>query len=101
MGIDTAGRGRDNTVAMNLIRLDNGLTVLNDMIIDNSAYPEDSIYSIVEKQILENNLYNVDFEDEPGGDGLYAYRYWTEDVLSDLISKHSIDVNGDQGKTNR
>ena len=93
MGIDTAGRGRDNTVAMNLIRLDNGLTVLNDMIIDNSAYPEDSIYSIVEKQILENNLYNVDFEDEPGGDGLYAYRYWTEDVLSDLISKHSIDVN--------
>lgn len=93
MGIDTAGTGRDNTVAMNLIRLDNGLTVLNDMVIDGSAYPEDSIYDIAEKQIIENNLYNMDFEEEPGGDSVYALRYW-EDVLEDLISKYSIDVNG-------
>lgn len=94
MGIDTAGTGRDNTVAMNLIRLDNGLTVLNDLSIDGSAYPEDSVYNIVEKQIVENNLYNVDFEEEPGGDSVYALRYWVDDVLVDLINKHSIDVNG-------
>ena len=94
MGVDTAGTGRDSTVAMNLIRLDNGLTVLNDMVRDSSAYPEDSIYNIVEKQIIENNLYNIDFEEEPGGDSVYALRYWTEDVLDDLITKHSIDVNG-------
>lgn len=94
MGIDTAGTGRDNTVAMNLIRVDNGLTVLNDLSIDGSAYPEDSVYSIIEKQILENNLYNVEFEEEPGGDSVYALRYWVEDVLSDLINKYSIDVNG-------
>lgn len=93
MGLDTAGTGRDNTVAMNLIRLDNGLTVLNDMVVDSSAYPEDNIYEIAEKQILENNLYNMDFEEEPGGDSLYALRYW-EDVLADLISKYGIDVNG-------
>ena len=94
MGIDTAGTGRDNTVAMNLIRLDNGLTVLNDMCVDSSAYPEDSIYNIAEKQILENNLYNMDFEEEPGGDSVYALRYWVEDILADLISRHGIDVNG-------
>lgn len=93
MGLDTAGTGRDNTVAMNLIRLDNGLTVLNDMVVDGSAYPEDSIYEIAEKQIVENNLYNMDFEEEPGGDSLYALRYW-EDVLGDLINKYGIDVNG-------
>ena len=93
MGIDTAGTGRDNTAAMNLIRLDNGLTVLNDMVVDNSAYPEDSIYNITEKQITENNLYNIDFEEEPGGDSVYALRYW-EDVLEELILKHGIDVKG-------
>lgn len=94
MGVDTAGTGRDNTVAMNLIRLDNGLTVLNDMCIDGSAYPEDSVYEIVEKQIIENKLYNVDIEEEPGGDSVYALRYWVEDVLADLISKYGIDVDG-------
>lgn len=94
MGVDTAGTGRDNTVAMNLIRLDNGQTVLNDMSVDGSAYPEDSIYNIVEKQIIENNLYCVDFEEEPGGDSVYALRYWAEDVLADLISEYEIDVNG-------
>ena len=93
MGVDTAGRGRDSTVAMNLIRLDNGLTVLNDLCSDSSAYPEDSIHEIVEKQILENNLYNVDIEEEPGGDSVYALRYW-ENVLEDLITKYHIDVNG-------
>ena len=94
MGLDTAGTGRDKTAAMNLIRLDNGLTVLNDMVVDSSAYPEDSVYNIIERQILENNLYNADFEEEPGGDSVYALRYWQEDVLLDLINKYGIDVNG-------
>lgn len=94
MGLDTAGTGRDSTVAMNLIRLDNGLTVLNDMVRDPSSYPEDSVYNIAERQITENNLYNIDIEEEPGGDSVYALRYWTEDVLADLIKKYSIDVNG-------
>lgn len=93
LGVDTAGTGRDNTVAINLIRLDNGLTVLNDMIIDGSAYPEENIYEIAEKQIIQNNLYNIDIEEEPGGDSVYALRYW-EDVLEDLINKYGIDVNG-------
>lgn len=92
-GVDTAGTGRDSTVVMNLIRLDNGLTVLNDMVRDPSAYPEDNVYEITEKQIIENNLYSIDIEEEPGGDSVYALRYWTEDVLSDLIDKYSIDVN--------
>ena len=35
----------------------------------------------------------MDFEEEPGGDSVYALRYW-EEVLGDLISKYGIDVNG-------
>lgn len=94
MGIDTAGTGRDNTVAINLIKLDNGLTVLNDLSVDGSAYPEDSVYNIIEKQISENNLICVDFEEEPGGDSVYALRYWMEDVLSDLINEYDVDIQG-------
>ena len=37
MGMDTAGKGRDNTVPVSLICLDNGLVVLNDIEIDGSA----------------------------------------------------------------
>mgnify|MGYP006936037271 CR=1 FL=1 len=38
--------------------------------------------------IIENKLYNVDFEEEPGGDSVYALRYWVADVLADLINKY-------------
>ena len=94
MGIDTAGTGRDNTAAISLIKLDNGLTVLNDINVDSSAYPEDSVYNIIEKQITKNNLFSVDFEEEPGGDSVYALRYWMEDVLIDLINKYDVDIQG-------
>lgn len=94
MGIDTAGTGRDNTAAISLIKLDNGLTVLNDISVDSSAYPEDSVYNIIEKQITKNNLFSVDFEEEPGGDSVYALRYWMEDVLIDLINEYDVDIQG-------
>lgn len=96
MGIDTAGTGRDKTVCFNIIQLDNGLKVVNDMMSDPSAYPEDNVYEIIEKQICENNLYNVDIEEEPGGDSVYALRYWQNDVLDELIKKYHIDVEGAQ-----
>ena len=94
MGIDTAGTGRDNTAAISLIKLDNGLTVLNDLSVDSSAYPEDSVHNIIERQITENNLFSVDFEEEPGGDSVYALRYWMEDVLIDLINEYDVDIQG-------
>lgn len=94
MGMDTAGKGRDNTVPLTLINLDNGLTVLNDMRIDGSAYPEDTVCDIVETQCNENDLYIMGIEEEPGGDSLYATRYWKNDVLYDLIHEHGIIVTG-------
>ena len=29
-----------------------------------------------------------------GGDSVYALRYWTEDVLSDLINEYDVDIQG-------
>lgn len=94
MGMDTAGTGRDNTVPISLIHLDNGLTVLNDMAIDGSSYPEGSVCEVVERQANENDLYIMGIEEEPGGDSLYALRYWKQDVLKTLIHEYGIIVKG-------
>ena len=94
MGMDTAGKGRDNTVPLSLICLDNGLIVLNDLEIDGSAYPEDTVCEIVERQCIENDLYVLGNEEEPGGDALYATRYWKKDVLEDLIHEYGFIFKG-------
>ena len=94
MGMDTAGKGRDNTVPLSLICLDNGLVVLNDLEIDGSAYPEDTVCDIVERQCIENDLYALGNEEEPGGDALYATRYWKKDVLQDLIQEYGFIFKG-------
>ncbi|MBQ7927724.1 MAG: terminase family protein [Methanobrevibacter sp.] len=94
MGMDTAGKGRDNTVPLSLICLDNGLVVLNDLEIDGSAYPEDTVCEIVERQCIENDLYAFGNEEEPGGDALYATRYWKKDVLEDLIHEYGFIFKG-------
>ncbi len=94
MGMDTAGKGRDNTVPLSLICLDNGLVVLNDIEIDGSAYPEDTVRDIVERQCQENDLYVFGNEEEPGGDSLYATRYWKKDVLKDLIYEYGFIFKG-------
>ena len=94
MGMDTAGKGRDNTVPLSLICLDNGLVVLNDLEIDGSAYPEDTVCDIVERQCIENDLYVMGNEEEPGGDALYATRYWKKDVLDELIHEYGFIFKG-------
>lgn len=94
MGMDTAGKGRDNTVPLSLICLDNGLVVLNDLEIDGSAYPEDTVCEIVRRQCEENDLYAFGNEEEPGGDALYATRYWKKDVLEDLIHEYGFIFKG-------
>ncbi len=94
MGMDTAGKGRDNTVPISLICLDNGLVVLNDMEIISTSYPEDKVCEIVERQCQENDLYIFGNEEEPGGDSLYATRYWKKDILDNLIKEYSFIFKG-------
>ena len=93
MGIDLAGKGRDNTVAVSLILLDNNLMVLNDIMIESSAYPEDYIYEIVERQAETNDLYKITFEAEPGSDSVYNMRYWKKDILKDLIYEYGLLID--------
>jgi len=101
MGIDLAGKGRDNTVAVNLILLDNNLIVCNDIMIESSAYPEDYIYEIVERQAEENELYKVTFEAEPGSDSVYNMRYWKKDVLKELIYEYGLLIDDERPSVNK
>ena len=101
MGIDLAGKGRDNTVAANLILLDNNLIVCNDIMIEPSAYPEDYIYDIVERQSEENDLYKITFEAEPGSDSVYNMRYWKKDVLQDLIYEYGLLIDDEHPSKNK
>ena len=101
MGIDLAGKGRDNTVAANLILFDNNLIVCNDIMIEPSAYPEDYIYDIVERQSEENDLYKITFEAEPGSDSVYNMRYWKKDVLQDLIYEYGLLIDDEHPSKNK
>ena len=101
MGIDLAGKGRDNTVAANLILLDNNLIVCNDIMIEPSAYPEDYIYDIVERQAENNDLYKITFEAEPGSDSVYNMRYWKKDVLQDLIYEYGLLIDDEHPSKNK
>ena len=101
MGIDLAGKGRDNTVAVSLILLDNNLMVLNDIMIESSAYPEDYIYEIVERQAETNDLYKITFEAEPGSDSVYNMRYWKKDILKDLIYEYGLLVDDERPSVNK
>ena len=101
MGIDLAGKGRDNTVAANLILLDNNLIVCNDIMIEPSAYPEDYIYDIVERQSENNDLYKITFEAEPGSDSVYNMRYWKKDVLQDLIYEYGLLIDDEHPSKNK
>lgn len=101
MGIDLAGKGRDNTVALNLILLDNNLIVCNDIMIEHSAYPEDYICEIVERQAEENELYKVTFEAEPGSDSVYNMRYWKKDVLKELIYEYGLLIDDERPSVNK
>ena len=101
MGIDLAGKGRDNTVAANLILLDNNLIVCNDIMIEPSAYPEDYIYDIVERQAENNDLYKITFEAEPGSDSVYNMRYWKKDVLQYLIYEYGLLIDDEHPSKNK
>lgn len=101
MGIDLAGKGRDNTVALNLLLLDNNLIICNDIMIEPSAYPEDYIYEIVERQAEENELYKVTFEAEPGSDSVYNMRYWKKDVLKELIYEYGLLIDDERPSVNK
>ena len=101
MGIDLAGKGRDNTVAATLLLLDNGLVVCNDLMIEPSAYPENYIYDAVEKQCRENGLYQVTFEAEPGSDSIYNMRYWSGTVLKKLVQMYGFNVEDEHPSNNK
>ena len=93
-GMDLAGTGRDYTTTYNLICLDNGTVVVNDIIREQSSHPENKVFNIVERNAKQNGLYILAIEREPGSDSEYNIRYWRDTVLSELVYEYGIIVKG-------
>ncbi|AMK16314.1 hypothetical protein [Methanobrevibacter olleyae] len=104
IGIDLAGRGRDRTCPASMVLLENGKKMLVGLTGDESAYPEETVYNFIEKQIQDYYTNVIKFEREPGGDSLYSLRYW-QDELYDLTFPDGVIVDdigtGSKSKFNR
>ena len=93
-GMDLASTGRDNTVIYNLICLDNGVTVVNDVMRNPTSTPEAEVEHFVGKNARDNDLYILGIEIEPGSDSTYSMRYWRDDILREIQFEHGITVKG-------
>lgn len=104
IGIDLAGMGRDRTSSASMVLLENGKLMLADLKSDESSYPEETVYSFVEDQILKYQTNIINFEQEPGADSLYSLRYW-QDELSEITFPNGVIVDtintGAKSKFNR
>ena len=93
-GMDLASTGRDLTVNYNLIILDNGTVVVNDILRNKTSTPEAEVEQFVEKNAQEHNLYVLGIELEPGSDSTYSLRYWRDTILQDIIYEYGVVVKG-------
>lgn len=93
-GMDLASTGRDNTVIYNLICLDNGVTVVNDILRNKTSTPEASVEQFVEKNARDNQLYTLGIEIEPGSDSTYSMRYWRDDILRNIQYEYGVIIKG-------
>ena len=93
-GMDLASTGRDNTVIYNLICLENGIVVVNDIMRNPTSTPEAEVEQFVEKNARDNDLYILGIELEPGSDSTYSMRYWRDDILKDIQYEYGITIKG-------
>ena len=93
-GMDLASTGRDNTVIYNLICLDNGIVVVNDIMKNPTSTPESEVEQFVEKNARDNDLYILGIEIEPGSDSTYSMRYWRDDILKETQVEYGFTVKG-------
>ena len=93
-GMDLASTGRDFTVIYNLILLNNGVTVVNDIMRNQTKTPEAEVEMFVEKNAKESQLYTLGIELEPGSDSTYSMRYWRDDILRNIQQTYGIIIKG-------
>lgn len=93
-GMDLASTGRDNTVNYNLICLDNGIVVVNDIMRNPTSSPEAEVEAFVEKNAKDYALYVLGIELEPGSDSTYSLRYWRDTILKDVMYDYGVTVKG-------
>ena len=93
-GMDLASTGRDFTVIYNLILLNNGVTVVNDIMRNQTKTPEAEVERFVEKNAKESQLYTLGIELEPGSDSTYSMRYWRDDILRNIQQTYGIIIKG-------
>ena len=93
-GMDLASTGRDFTVIYNLVLLNNGVTVVNDIMRNQTKTPEAEVERFVEKNAKESQLYTLGIELEPGSDSTYSMRYWRDDILRNIQQTYGIIIKG-------
>lgn len=93
-GMDLASTGRDFTVIYNLILLNNGVTVVNNIMRNQTKTPEAEVERFVEKNAKESQLYTLGIELEPGSDSTYSMRYWRDDILRNIQQTYGIIIKG-------
>lgn len=93
-GMDLASTGRDYTAIYNLILLNNGVTVVNDIMRNQTKTPEAEVERFVEKNAKESQLYTLGIELEPGSDSTYSMRYWRDDILRNIQQTYGIIIKG-------
>lgn len=93
-GMDLASTGRDYTTNYNLICLDNGVVVVNDILRNQTKMPEAEVEAFVEKNARDNQLYTLGIELEPGSDSTYSLRYWRDTILREIQLQYGFMVKG-------
>jgi hypothetical protein len=92
--MDLASTGRDFTTVYNLICLNNGVTVVNDIMRNPTSTPEAEVERFVEKNAKESQLYTLGIELEPGSDSTYSMRYWRDEILRNVQLTYGIVIKG-------
>lgn len=89
MSVDLASTGRDMTSISLVYLLKNNIKILMDLDEESSPYPEEMIYSFLEKHNPADEEFKTDllvFEQEPGSDFHYSLIYWKNE-LRDYIER--------------
>jgi hypothetical protein len=74
--------------------LNNGVTVVNDVMRNQTKTPEAEVERFVEKNAKESQLYTLGIELEPGSDSTYSMRYWRDDILRNIQQTYGIIIKG-------
>lgn len=92
IGIDLAGKGRDNTSLTHLLLMKDGHIIIDDNMLMGTSNIEESLSLFVKRQKQKYNINQVLIEQEGGSSPIYALRHFAN-ILEDLQDEYYFDVD--------